>query len=735
MQWQGDGGLLITTGNLYLKWTAGDGTTKATIILDSTGAVVPRWVAAWHKTATLGDVYGNLTPMLGADLVAGLNIPFQKDYNGNVTIMDPETPTLTFTTPGPGSQLRTHSVVVKGSVSDRTTGVEVVQISGDGVNFTNVSQYNPIAGLWEDTVTFPSDGLYTISIHAWDRARWAITFGVYSTGFREVNITGLVVDTRAPVVQITDPPFDFTTRDTTYTVQGFASDGLGGTVNVFRFTFNGADLPASLAGAGYFQVTLTGLREGPNIISVLATDLAGNTNVATRTIVLDTIPPHLIITSPANNSYTNRQGIAIAGENEQDVVLEVNGQVFDAFPYPFTLRQGTNHIWIKATDRGNNTQNVELIVTLDRTPPTVLFTFPQRFPFSTRDPHVVIAGNASEPIGALVVDGVSYPLNAASPTAFFIELYLEDGPHSPFLAITDLANNTFELNAGPIIVDTAPPSLRVDSPSDNSVTSSRTLTFLGRTDPNAVLHVASPSGESPWDVNPVTGEFTYTDTRPTDGVFPYTFTATDSVGNVHRIVVTVTVDTTKPVIEVLGIDQEHQTTSPFVNFHGTVSPGATLKVIVRKPDGSVNVDGEPVAVDCSAVQGADCTYNFDLQFGAGQTTVTLVATDRAGNQEAKEVHVLRTVEAVPVATTVAPYLAIIGLIIGLATLPLWISRYRSKANAQDPTIALGAKPQQVQAPVQAQAPEMAVEEHPQDMYADDAMRRQPRSPRPPRGGM
>jgi hypothetical protein len=737
VQWQGAGGLLITSGNLYLKWIAGDGSTKATIPLDASGAVPSRWIAAWHKTAGVGDVYGNLTPQIqvGSDLISGLNIPFQKDYLGNVTIMDPETPTLTFTTPGPGSQLRTHSVVVKGSVSDRTTGVEVVQISGDGVNFTNVSQYDQLSGLWEHTVVFPADGVYTISIRAWDRARWAITFGDYSTGFREVNITGLVVDTRAPAVQITDPSFDFTTRDTTYVVQGFASDGPGGSVQVFRFTFNGADLPASLVGAGYFTVTVTGLREGPNIISVLATDLAGNTNVATRTIVLDTIPPHLIITSPLNNSYTNRQGIAISGENEQDVVLEVNGQVFAAFPYPFTLRQGTNHIWIKATDRGNNTENIELIVTLDRTAPTVIFTVPSRFPLSTRDPHVVIAGNASEEIGSLVVDGVSYPLNRASPTAFSIELYLEDGPHSPLLAITDLANNTLELNAGPIIVDTTPPSLRVDSPADNAVTSSRTLTFLGRTDPNAALRVTSPSGESAWDVNPVTGEFTYTDTRATDGVFPYTFAATDAVGNVHKLQVTVTVDTTKPVIEVLGIDPEQQTTSPFVNFHGTVSPGATLKVIVRKPDGSVNVNGEPVAVDCGTVQGAACTYNFDLQFDGGQTTVTLVATDQAGNQEAREVHVLRTVEAAPVATSVAPYLAIVGLLIGLATLPLWLSRYRSKANAKDPTMGLGEKREKAQAPAQAPAPELVVEDHPQDMYANDAMARQVRAPRPPRGGM
>ncbi len=741
VQWQGDGGMLATSGNLYLRWMGGSSPiTLATVPLDPTATVLNRSIPGWRKTQVLADRYENLTPFTAIPVgltsyeVAGLIIPFGQPFFGNITLVDPELPSVTVTTPGAGTQVRARAVVVKGAVSDLTTGVEVVQISGDGVNFVNVTTYDPMAQTWEHTLAFPADGVYKIFLHAWDRARWNITFGNYSTGFRELNISGIVIDTVSPRLVLVDPGADLTTRFTLYTVRGQATDENG--IDSFVFSFNGVQVPVTRSPTGGFDVPLSNFKEGPNLITVVATDFAGNTNVLTRTIILDTTPPHLIVTSPLNNSYTNRAGIEVTGELESDVVLYINN-IPHSFPFTFPLKQGPNNIWINATDRGGNTVSELRVVELDLTPPTIAFAQPSRFPFATRDPHVVIQVRASEPIALLLVNNVSYPLPADPPRNFTFELYLEDGTHAVLVHVTDRANNSMEANAGPIIVDTVPPSLRVDSPADRTVQISRNVNIRGRTDANAWVNVTTPGGRFPaTDFNPITGEFGYPDTRISDGVILYLIEATDAVGNTVAVSVQLQVDSTPPTVEVLGLQGEQVTQAEVMNFHGTVSPGTTLTLTVQSTDPTLSVSGRPVALACSALQGADCTFNFNLKVAQGLSTVSLLATDQAGNQAPREIHVKREVAAAAVDTgssSLVPVLALAGLAIGLAFIPFWSRRLQGAAQAANPGLALRPE-EDPQAQPAAPAPQQHVEATPHDMYAQDAMMRRPRAPRPPYGG-
>jgi hypothetical protein len=734
VQWQGDGGILIHGTNLQMDWVGPGGIQRLAIMpIDAAGQVANRTLAAWKKTQTLGDIYSPLVPSIrvGLDDITGNSLAFVTSFWGNITIIDGGYPVLSVTTPQAGAQLRVRSATVKGLVTDLLTGVEMVQVAIDGINFTNVTKLDRNLSTWETVVTFPADGVYTIGVKAWDQARWAITFGDYSSGFLLINITGVVIDTQAPRLQITDPAIDLTTRLTSYVVHGIVNDT--NTIDTFQFSFKGQNLPILPDMFGNFQGVVSNLSEGPNLITVLATDRAGNTNVTTRTIVLDTVPPHLNVFQPLNSSFTNRPSVDINGEVEQGVRLTIND--LDAtFPYAATLKTGLNKIWINATDRGNNTESYQLWVTLDKTSPIITFTSPSRFPFYTRDPHVTIQGSSNEALATLVVNGVTYPLVGNAPTSFSFELYLEDGQWTVLVHVTDLANNTEEKNASPLVVDTQPPSLRIDSPSDKSVTPARGLSFRGRTDPNAFLNVTKDLVDTPWDINPVTGEFTYTDTRVSDGVFQYVFRATDAVGNVRSITMTITVDTTKPALEVLSPPATYRTEEAIVNFHGTVAAGSLLTMTVDSTDDSLDQESVPVAIACPEPVGSDCRYNFDLMMSEGQTQIKLVATDQAGNLQARDVFVQRTVEAVAPPPQNAPYLAIIGVVIGLATLPIWISRYRSKADTDEPGLLKKKEaPARSMMPAPARQPEVIVQDEPHDMYAQDAMARRP-SVRPPREG-
>ncbi|MEN8425061.1 Ig-like domain-containing protein, partial [Acinetobacter junii] len=86
---------------------------------------------------------------------------------------------------------------------------------------------------------------------------------------------------------------DLTTNDSTPPLSGTIDDPTA-TIIV---TVNGVDYPAINNGDGTWTLaddTLASLLEGPNTVTVTATDSAGNTTTDTAIITLDTIPQDLI---------------------------------------------------------------------------------------------------------------------------------------------------------------------------------------------------------------------------------------------------------------------------------------------------------------------------------------------------------------------------------------------------------------------------------------------------------
>ena len=724
VQWQGDGGLPIPSGNLYLQWR-GPFSLQTLMTVPFVGARVDNTsVPMWKRTVTLQDEYANLTPVfrLGGVDLPGIQVPFTSPYWGDVTIIDPELPDLSYTTPAPNAQIRARTVTVKGHVGDRTTGVAGVEVSIDGSSFTNVTSLDTQAGTWETQVTFPSDGGYNLTIHAWDRARWAVTAGNFSTGFKEVVIGGIVIDTVAPSIVFTQPPGDITQNSSLVEISGQVVEA--NTLSVFRVTFNGFPLNQPPRVGGLFSFNITNLTEGPNQVSVIATDAAGNTNVASRTITRDTIAPHLVVVSPVNGSSTNRAVVSVMGEVEAGVELRVNGALA-TLPHPVTLNAGQNVITVVATDLGRNVAVVTRVITLDTLAPTVTFLDPPRFPYDTGLSRVVLVARASEPLKSVTLNNITYPLS--TPTTFTVEIYLDDGTHILVLSVTDLANNTAEVSPAPVIrVDTLSPGLVIDRPADGAVQSNRVIVICGRTDTNAQLHVTSPPNRFQLQLsNPLTGEFCYEETRTADGAFPFTFEASDAVGNTATLSITVVVDTQAPEVEVIGLGTNHETRDAYVQLRGRVSPGVEL-----------TVNGTPVAVVCNPSDPSGfCDFDMLVPVGVGQSTLTLLARDGAGNVQAKTFNILREAEAVQAPVDLGTPLLAAGLAAGLALFALFWVRTNAAAAEAHPGIggekaARKQRKRKERRRPQGAAPEVIYEVDAQAMYRDDFHARPPA--RPPR---
>ncbi|MBM3765170.1 MAG: hypothetical protein FJW32_07235, partial [Acidobacteria bacterium] len=210
----------------------------------------------------------------------------------------------------------------------------------------------------------------------------------------------LKLDKTVPALAITLPPANSTTINPQVTVTGNASDALSGLASV---TCNGN---AATLNAGGFTCGVT-LSLGPNTVTVLARDIAGNT--ATATLPLTLAPPLTIsFTSPANLSYLNLSPTTVNGTvSDSAATMVINGITTPvnngAFSAQIPLAEGPNILTATGTLPSGATATASLEVTLDTTPPRVTITNPPD-KFVTTDDTIAISGSVNDIVAGTVND-------------------------------------------------------------------------------------------------------------------------------------------------------------------------------------------------------------------------------------------------------------------------------------------------------------------------------------------
>lgn len=147
---------------------------------------------------------------------------------------------------------------------------------------------------------------------------------------------------------------------------------------------------------------------------------------------------------------------------------------------------------------------------------------------------------------------------------------LSDGAHSFTVNVRDFDNNAASPVTTSFKVDTVPPVLTIDTPSDNLITNKPTVTVSGRTNDATSSPVTLTVNDVPVEVQE-DGQFTYEFTL-SSGNNVITVVATDSVGKSTTVVRNVTLDTGAPVFQEVTI-----TPNP-------VDAGATYLISVKVVD-------------------------------------------------------------------------------------------------------------------------------------------------------
>jgi hypothetical protein len=318
-------------------------------------------------------------------------------------------------------------------------------------------------GYFEYTITTLEEGLNTIRVKVADM--WGKTA---SSG-----IVGVIYAPEKLAVEVLSPRDGEMTNSKISVVSGTITHGRAVTQALLYLNGVGTQITLTKEADSYtypFSKEIT-LREGENTFAVEGTDDIGNSGSSgMMSVILDTTPPQVEITTPANNYLTNTTTVSVTGTVNDpavsEVTVEVNGTgqtiavVEGSFGGEVVLIEGTNTIRALALDPlGNEGSSQPVVVTYNSAAPTVSITSPTggtRTNSDTITVNYTITGDATS--AQFILNGVS---EGILPETGSTTVSLAEGDNTIELQVS---NQTITASSGVVTVvsDTTAPSISAD---------------------------------------------------------------------------------------------------------------------------------------------------------------------------------------------------------------------------------------------------------------------------------
>src|SRR5512133_679324 len=240
------------------------------------------------------------------------NVSAAKSASVTVTIApaaDTTPPTLSLSTLANGEHTTKVTLNISGNASD-ASGIKSVTVNGQAV-------------------TVNADGSFSYALPLVDGVNTITTIATDNAGNQQVDTRTITFDINAPLLAVSAP------ADNSNTTQSFSA--VTGTINetsTVSISVNGGS-PQSAAISGNTYSATVNLVAGVNTIDITATDQAGNTSSAKRTVTYDnsTSTFTLAVTYPAQdittrNSSLTLKGTVVDAASNVKVVITMDGRTY-----------------------------------------------------------------------------------------------------------------------------------------------------------------------------------------------------------------------------------------------------------------------------------------------------------------------------------------------------------------------------------------------------------------------
>ncbi|MGB0890397.1 MAG: hypothetical protein ACPGWS_08955, partial [Solirubrobacterales bacterium] len=365
----------------------------------------------------------------------------------------------------------------------------------------------------------------------------------------------------------------------------FEFSGTGDTPLTFECRTDGQSYAPCTTGETFFA-----LDDGPRELWVRATDENLETDEASVEFTVDTTPPEISWSAPADGVFTQSSSVEINFAVTDNLTASpictlADGQLID-------LNPGPNTIVVACEDEAGNTDSHAVTVTRDNAAPLVEITSPA---------DGLMTQTSSVDVEYTATDSVSASLDCSFASG--ASQSLSPGDNTITVSCTDDAGNagTYVIN---VIQDTAGPEVTISAPTDGPITqlTEIALTYSVVDDFDAAPNCDFASG-SPVSL--------------TAGSNELTVVCVDAAGNSGSDSVNVTRDNTAPIVAITG------------PVDGTITTASAIDVDYTVSD---NVTASPT---CNFASGSSRSLD------AGSNTITVECTDEAGNVGSNSITVTR----------------------------------------------------------------------------------------------
>ncbi|MGZ7062341.1 MAG: IPT/TIG domain-containing protein [Candidatus Angelobacter sp.] len=376
------------------------------------------------------------------------------------------------------------------------------------------------------------------------------------------------------------------------------------------------------------------------VISGTALDSIGTSVTASTTVSLDLTPPLLSITSPADGSVSVSTNVPVSGLASDGISgvssIACNGipATVSAGSFTCTLQisQGSLAITVLVTDVAGNTASASLNTSIQGpkltvTSPTALDLF--------NSPSITVTGTVDDPQAVIFVNGIAATKNGATFTAQGV--ILREGNNTVTATGTNAGGGVGTASVN-VVLDTTPPSVAIDSPSDKVVVTSPQVYVTGLV--NDVVSGTVNSAQVTVTVNGVQAtvgnrSFMAEDVLLVPGQNTITAVATDRAGNTSTANITVTLQDSTAQQRILQVSGNGQTgaigtslAQPLVvaafNSLGQAMANVPITFTLAKSDGQLSAfpqQARQVTVQTDANGLASASLQLGTRVGSGNNQV------------------------------------------------------------------------------------------------------------------
>ena len=532
-------------------------------------------------------------------------------------LVDSSIPVIRITSPFSGNLFSAEELTMRGFSTEIGSGLESIWVVvGDG-EWVKVDV--DLNGDFTHTITdLPEGANIPIKAKAYDTAK----------NMNETMIT-VTIDRTAPRLVIFEPEDGTIVSEVDIMILGeYETDAF--------ITINGLERPGT---SGTLSEAYT-LSEGNNTIVVVATDIAGNAAMETRTVRLDRFSPTLTVLAPRDGLITRVTNISVEGDVElgSDITISVyrtNTDTIDevitpkpdgTFTHKIDMEEGENVIVVSANDNAMNPTSVTRRVFVDTKAPLCTITSPEE--------GTVTSDNTIRVTGSAEVEGITLYLNGKQIfNDGTVDRYinLNEGTNVITLRAIDPIGNEFD-DFVTVYLDTQAPMIEPIRPrAQYLMTNQADLIVQAAVFENRdLVSITVMGNEVTW--SPVTGEentyqFETTVTLTKQGENDVLVVAYDDAGNAATYTITVDFSTVKPMLFLVFSPSHPNIEGENANFHITGTTSAGIEE-VRVIQTTTKVESARVPV------AEDGTFSVVRTLVNGENSFSVSVTDAYGNTNA-----------------------------------------------------------------------------------------------------